>query len=282
MATTWLDSLLSDSTIAPTHNGSHGNKVFLVFRDYGTYNIKYFGGVDTGVNPSTDTLSEVDFIKFIGEGMNADKMLLTKQGKDLIIEFEGIQDVKVVLQKFDLEDLENLSKATKGAVNLGNILFDEDLHFQDSFDIINTDANPAKTFRPNAVTFLNDLDNNVSGYDDSNDLINGQRGNDTLTGLGGDDVLRGGDGNDVLTGGEGKDQFWIASNYLPEGTDTITDFQVGMDVIGFGGIGEVKSFENLSLVQNEQNTLIKVGDRDLATLTGIQADTLDSSSFAFI
>ncbi|MGL5875949.1 MAG: calcium-binding protein [Xenococcaceae cyanobacterium] len=282
MTTTWLDTLLSESTTSPVRNGSYGNKVFLVFRDYGTYHIRYSGSVGTGVKPSPDTLSEVDFIKFLGDDLIANKMLLTKQGKDLIIEFEGIQDVKVVLLKFDLEDLDNLSKATKGAVNIGNILFDGDNNFQDSFDVINADANPEKTFRPNTVTFLNDLDNNVSGYDDSNDIINGQAGNDTLTGLGGDDVLRGGNGNDILNGGEGKDQFWIASNYLPEGTDTVTDFQVGIDVIGFGGIGEVKSFENLSLIQNEQNTVIKVGDRDLATLTGIQADTLDSSSFAFI
>ena len=34
----------------------------------------------------------------------------------------------------------------------------------------------------------------------------------------------GGDGNDILTGGAGRDQF----NYGP-GTDTITDFQPGVD-----------------------------------------------------
>jgi Ca2+-binding RTX toxin-like protein len=282
METTWLDTLISESANSHDKNGSHENRVSLVYRDFENYKIKYFGGMGTGVTPSTDTLSEVDFLKFIGDGLTADKMLLTKQGKDLVIEFEGIQDVKVVLQKFDLEDLENLTKATEGLVDLGNILFDGDNYFQDSYDVINADANPAKTFRPNTVTFLNDLDNNVSGYDNSNDIINGQGGNDTLMGLGGDDLLRGGNGNDVLTGGEGKDQFWLASNILAPGTDTIADFQVGTDVIGFAGIGEVKSFEDLSLVQSEQNTVIKVGDVDIATLTGISASTLDSGNFAFI
>jgi hypothetical protein len=282
MQTNWLDPLLSDDNIDYSRNGAHGNKVFLVLHDFGTYRIKYFEGVGTGVQPSKDTLTEVDFIKLVGEGLTSDKMFLTQYKKDLVIEFEGIQDVKIVLSKFNLEDLDNLTKDTQGALNLSNVLFDGENYFQDSFDVINADSNPAYVFRPNAVTFLNYLDNNTSGYDNSNDIINGQEGNDTLLGLSGDDLLRGGNGDDILTGGDGKDQFWLASNSLPEGVDTITDFQLGVDSLGIAGIAEATKFEDLSIIQNGNDTNITVGDVNLAVLTGIQASSLDSSSFVFI
>jgi Ca2+-binding RTX toxin-like protein len=55
------------------------------------------------------------------------------------------------------------------------------------------------------VTFLNDLNNNVKGFDNSSDVINGQGGNDTIDGLSGNDYLRGGAGNDILIGGAGND-----------------------------------------------------------------------------
>jgi len=86
-----------------------------------------------------------------------------------------------------------------------------------------------KVFNQDTVTFLNDLDNDTKGWDDSNDVINGQGGNDTLTGLSGDDILRAAlakISSLVVMG------FWITSNALPKEADTITDFQVGIDAIG--------------------------------------------------
>jgi Ca2+-binding RTX toxin-like protein len=282
MQTNWLDNLLSEDTIEPVRNGSYGNKLMLVFRDSGTYQIKDFGGISSGVKPTASTLSEVDFLKFIGEDLTPDKMLLNQQGKDLVIDFEGIEDVQVVLQKFNLQDLDNLTKATKGSLNIGNILFEGDNYFKDSFDVFDTDRIAAKVYRPKAVTFLNDLNNNTSGYDNSNDVINGQGGNDTLMGLSGSDILRGGDGSDVLTGGKNTDIFCIASNILPTGVDTITDFQVGMDVIKIAGIDDANDFQDLTVLQTGNDTTIKLGNLDLAVLKGIQANTVTSDSFAFI
>jgi Ca2+-binding RTX toxin-like protein len=65
-----------------------------------------------------------------------------------------------------------------------------------------------------------------------NDILFGNNGDDVLFGDNGDDQLRGGLGNDILTGGLGNDIFILASG---EGTDTITDFQVGTDKIGLTG-----------------------------------------------
>ncbi|MGK7905468.1 MAG: Ig-like domain-containing protein [Hormoscilla sp.] len=63
-----------------------------------------------------------------------------------------------------------------------------------------------------------------------NDNLIGTVGDDLLSGGSGNDTLRGGLGNDTLNGGAGSDIF-VISNI--SGTDTIADFQVGSDRIGF-------------------------------------------------
>ena len=83
----------------------------------------------------------------------------------------------------------------------------------------------------------NQLNNTITGNNASN-VLSGKRGNDTILGEGGDDRLVGGIGGDILTGGDGADRFyrWRSGT----GVDTITDFQVGEDLLyfsakGFGG-----------------------------------------------
>jgi Ca2+-binding RTX toxin-like protein len=58
----------------------------------------------------------------------------------------------------------------------------------------------------------------------------GGSGNDTLVGASGDDILDGGDGSDVLTGGAGADVFVFDG---ASGTDTLTDFESGLDRLAF-------------------------------------------------
>jgi Ca2+-binding RTX toxin-like protein len=279
---TLFETTLSDEIVRNIPSGSNGNNTFDIARNNGTVFIRDFGGVGTENDPSPIARAEADTIKFKGKGLSADKMLLTQLGGDLIIEFEGIKDVRVVLQNFNLEDLDNLSTTTGSSVNLGNIIFDGEETASDSFDVTNADRMGMQTFRPNAVTFLNDMNDNVKGFDNSNDVINGQGGNDTLTGLSGDDILRGDEGDDLLFGGSAKDQFWIASNRLPQGVDTIADFEVGEDVIGIASISGISSFSDLSLIQSGEDTVIRALGRDLAIVTGIQPDLLDSSSFAIV
>lgn len=62
-----------------------------------------------------------------------------------------------------------------------------------------------------------------------NDTMLGGNGNDTMRGGNGADTLDGNAGNDVLTGGNGIDTFiFLGFNY---GADTVTDFELGIDLV---------------------------------------------------
>ncbi len=73
--------------------------------------------------------------------------------------------------------------------------------------------------------------------------VRGGAGNDSLSGGDGRDQLTGGAGSDTLTGGDGADMFRFALNDSPattppaaEGRDSITDFEVGVDLLVFTGL----------------------------------------------
>ena len=118
--------------------------------------------------------------------------------------------------------------------------------------------------------------------------IYGQSGDDTLI-LGTGDRALGGDGDDrffvlsdgdnLITGGAGMDQFWIATAEIPEEINTITDFTSGEDVIGLAGLGI--GFADLSITQQDADTLIALGNDELAKLLGINAGSLSAADFAF-
>ncbi|MFN6516410.1 MAG: beta strand repeat-containing protein [Nostoc sp. CreGUA01] len=104
-----------------------------------------------------------------------------------------------------------------------------------------------------------------------NDFLYGGVGNDTLLGGNGSDFLRGGLGNDILTGNNDNDTFAFAAL---EGTDTITDFKKGEDLIGlYGGL----SFGQLSF--SGSNILVTSTNEILATLTGVNTTTLTAANF---
>ncbi|MBN3921969.1 MAG: FG-GAP repeat protein, partial [Nostoc sp. NMS4] len=145
---------------------------------------------------------------------------LTQNAKNLEVTFANTSNSKVILENFKLENLDNLP-ALGGRLAIANILLDDQSSIADSFDVLDADSNPTSIFNQNAVTFLNELNNNISGFDNSNDVINGQGSNDKIDGKSGNDYLRGeagndtligGAGNDVLTGGAGADRFLYNTN----------------------------------------------------------------------
>jgi Ca2+-binding RTX toxin-like protein len=80
----------------------------------------------------------------------------------------------------------------------------------------------------------NELSNEIRG-DYSLDTLIGKAGNDILMSGAGNDTLIGGKGSDTLTGGTGADRF--LRKYSTTAIDTITDFQVGEDLLGFSASG---------------------------------------------
>ncbi|MGF1523106.1 MAG: esterase-like activity of phytase family protein [Leptolyngbyaceae cyanobacterium] len=113
--------------------------------------------------------------------------------------------------------------------------------------------------------------NDRIGGKGGNDTLFGDDGDDQLWGDDGDDILRGGLGNDVLTGddnsgGQGADTFVLA---IGEGTDTITDFEVGTDTLQILGAAP----DSLSFVGEQ----ILNGTEVLVILNGVEATDLGSS-----
>ncbi|WP_256875197.1 esterase-like activity of phytase family protein [Nostoc sp. C052] len=150
-------------------------------------------------------------------------------------------------------------------------------------------------------------DDNLSVIEGSRQSLFGGSGNDTLTsggsnnrlygGSGDDklfsnanDSLFGGDGDDVLfagqggsnslTGGTGIDQFWIANASLPTSKNIVTDFAIGIDKIGLGGVG-ITQFSALTLLQQGSDTIVKTGNTELASLLGITSTSLTANDFVF-
>ena len=184
--------------------GGGGKDRFVYNLGDGTDTITDFGGIGKGTNPTAAVIAEVDTIKFQGAGLTARNLLLLQNGNDLEISFEGNTNTIVILQNFKLENLENL-KASGGKPAIGNILFDGQNSITDSFNVLDSNSTDTSLGIKNTVTFLNDLNNNITGLEDSNDVINGQGGNDKIDGLSGNDLLRGGAGDDTLIGGAGND-----------------------------------------------------------------------------
>ncbi|NJO94477.1 MAG: cupin domain-containing protein [Hydrococcus sp. RM1_1_31] len=269
-----------------TLTGGGNRDAFFFPLDNGIDTITDFGGVGTDENLSSAALAEVDFLKFEGSGLIPRNMLLTQEEDDLVINFEGVENTGVRLQNFSLENLDNFETPIVAGTSsgIGNILFDQQRglsEIEDNFDVFDADRQSDRVLQQNSVTFLNELDNNTSGFENSNDVINGQGGNDYLSGLSGDDLLRGGDGNDIINGGNGNDLFVLKPG---EGTDTIIDFTKGQDLIQ---VSDELTFTDLKITQgtginaNDTSIATNSGNELLAILSGVQASDLTSGDISF-
>jgi 2',3'-cyclic-nucleotide 2'-phosphodiesterase (5'-nucleotidase family) len=234
---------LTSAPGATTLTGAGGQDRFVIRLGDGPSTITDFAGIGRGTAPSGATVAEVDTLQFEGAGLTANNLLLTQIGKQVEIRFEVVNSPQVILQNVQLDRLDNLRRQTGATVDRGNILFDGQTAIQDSFDVFNADSQQRTVWNRNTVTFLNELANQVQGFHQSNDVINGQGGNDSLWGLSGDDTLRGGEGSDDLKGGDGADLLIgsVAASgktpQLPE-VDTLTG-GAGVDTFALGNAATV-------------------------------------------
>ncbi|PZU96518.1 MAG: hypothetical protein DCE90_09380 [Pseudanabaena sp.] len=117
--------------------------------------------------------------------------------------------------------------------------------------------------------------NRMSGGDGDDTFFLGS-GDRALGGNGNDKFFVGTGGGNLLSGGAGADQFWIFGGEAPAALNTIVDFQIGTDVLGFQGA----SFGFAEL--NRTGNTISVNGNAIAILNGIDTASLNVSSFAFI
>ncbi|NMG60778.1 hypothetical protein E1H12_20250 [Geitlerinema sp. P-1104] len=123
----------------------------------------------------------------------------------------------------------------------------------------------------NNLVFGNEGDDVIQGGDGDDTLFGGQ-GDDSLVGGYGDNVLSGDLGNDTLTGGGGNNMFVLRED---GGTDLITDFTLGRDVIG---LLDDLSFESLEFSQVDEDAMIRFGEETLAILLEVDATDLASDT----
>lgn len=111
--------------------------------------------------------------------------------------------------------------------------------------------------------------------DNGNDILLGDMGNDILYGGAGDDLINGGEGSDRLYGNAGSDIFVLASGM---GTDTIYDFEDGIDLLG---LDRGLSFGQLEITQSGSSTKISITDtgETLATLLRTNATLITEADF---
>lgn len=109
-----------------------------------------------------------------------------------------------------------------------------------------------------------------------NDYLHGGRGDDVLTGREGSDTLNGGEGNDVLTGGGGEDAINRFHFYEDGGTDIITDFKVGSDLITLQDDIDPLTVE---LYENEDgNTVLNYGEEASVELLGVSLEDFQNAA----
>ncbi|MHC5832965.1 MAG: hypothetical protein ACYT04_97520, partial [Nostoc sp.] len=60
----------------------------------------------------------------------------------------------------------------------------------------------------------------------------------------------------------------------------VTDFAIGIDKIGLGGVG-VTQFSGLTLLQQGGNTIVKTGNTELVSLLLITSTSLTANDFVF-
>lgn len=155
-------------------------------------------------------------------------------------------------------------------------------------EIIRGTANADELLAGTADTLIGGADNDTldaTGGGGGNWLL-GQEGddllragsNDILVGGAGDDRLFAGNGGGALAGGAGADQLWLVNGELPDLANVIINYNQGEDILGLGGL-TTSELSSLTLVQQDADTLVRIGDRNVAVLRNTDASTLTEADF---
>ena len=92
-------------------------------------------------------------------------------------------------------------------------------------------------------------------------------------------IIKNSKGEILLGKREDIDEFWIATAEIPDAANTITDLEIGIDVLGIAGLGI--GFDSLNITQDGDNTLVSFESKNLAILLNTDASILSADHFVF-
>ena len=125
---------------------------------------------------------------------------------------------------------------------------------------------------------------------EADNMLHGGDGDDTILGAAGSDTLIGGGGVDMLSGGDGTDLFRMSSSEfvtqsndgssgeIVKVADIITDFEDGVDLIGFAE-GETVSFEDITLTQMGDDVMVEDDKGNSLLIQNINAADITIADF---
>ncbi len=126
-----------------------------------------------------------------------------------------------------------------------------------------------------ADTLLGGRGADVLTAGEGDDRLFGGSGGDVLDGEAGEDIVAGGRGDDVLTGGADADVFAFGRR---GGTDTVTDFEDGLDRLLVRG---TSSIEDLAVSEDDLGNAVVSARGLTVTLLGVAAADVAADDFLF-
>ena len=185
-------------------------------------------------------------------------------------EADQVSDHDPLVSRFTLGVPDGVIWGTTGSFALTGTLNGDTIYGRSGNDTINGQQD-------NDLIFAGTDNDTLSGGNGVDTLL-GQAGNDNLAGDNGDDLLNGGSGNDTLRGCRGSDRFVLAST---NGSDTISDFKDGQDLIQLSGLtfGQLAIAQGTGANSNDTSISLTSNSELLAILTGVQSSTITSADF---
>ncbi|MEO0884438.1 MAG: calcium-binding protein, partial [Cyanobacteria bacterium J06648_10] len=240
---------------------------------------------DDDVAEGTENLafSLVDGEDYEVDAANSGIDITIEDGDGMVPDIEGTDDGETLIGT----DEKNFIVALGGDDTVAGGLEDDIIDGGDGNDVLRGDRNSRRTQdgEPggNDIIFGGDGNDRIGGKG-GNDVLSGDAGDDFIWGDDGDDIIMGVSGDDTLVGdnfsnGSGSDLFVFGNG---DGTDTIVDFEVGIDRIGLVE-GEL-TFADLMVTQDGRSTLLGVASsgETLAILQNVHASALTEDSFAVV
>lgn len=225
------------------------------------------------------TLSDQDVIEIAHEAMEGSPLTLDNL-KIIAPSQQGIKTGSLGEDTLDITGSDNLwfSGAGNDVINFSTFTENQSSHriYGGQGDDIIFANQGNRLFGSTGDDFLNASlgrgDNRLYGGE-GNDWLMGKN-NDILSGGMGNDLLQAGS-NNILSGGEGADQFIFGFEEKLAGENLILDFNVEEDQIAVANL----TFEDLTLTQEDNATIIATEQGTLAELLNIEVNQLTEAQF---